>query len=664
MSSLQEILTKSSDCYYNTGEYYQFTQEDYSVLKKLGIEVASTEVTDSIFDLLNEEYQKLNSISNNVTTIGAPISDQDARKVKLPIPLPSINECKEGEVLPFLDKVVDAVNPQDVIVMEKLDGCSCLLMYHNNQLMRAYTRGDGVYGQDITELVQKIKNLPVFNNETPSPDTFFVRGELIFYKKEIPHILKAMEQEDGKPRKNGRNAIAGQLNAKKINSVFLNNVNFVPYQLIQLDSNNRFIYKRYKALELHWLERTMSRTCDYHIIEKKELTEERLIREVDYFKINSKYECDGIVIVPDFQTEQTYAPTSESNPNPKGVCKYKVNSLGLNETVSVVEDVEWAVSKGGLLKPRVKIQPKVLMDTLITYITGNNYKYIVDNKIGPGAKVKIKRAGDVIPKIIEVLAPATEPKLPEKFVLKDGDCVEAYAPDTEDSLKEQAIKQFLFSCMYYKLEQAGDATVRTLYENRIHNLPELISFAKTSSLEGFRNILGANGVKLHNDIMHKFFVEGTTKPDFCAALNAFGRNIGHRLLDRVDAKYNTLNVDREELMAVEGFSYINAEKYMQSLPYAIKVMEWFDTTGIRKKPRKIIQGGAIKVVFTGIRDRNLEQAIEKQGGIVLQTIARANLVVAKNPNGNSSKLTKARERGITIISIQEAREMFGEANVR
>lgn len=667
MSSLQDILTKSSECYYNTGEYYQLTDDDFRTLRNLGIDVIKTEVTDAIFDLLNEEYCKIQKKVNSdiPVSVGAPIPDTDDRKVQLPIPMPSLNECKEGEVKPFLENLTD--NPH-IIVMNKYDGCSCLLQYQDGNLVAAYTRGDGMFGQLITSLVHQIDSIPKRITEV---DNVYIRGELIFPRNEIQEILEEMQKVDGKERRNGRNAIAGQLNAKTPNPVFLKKVHFIAYDSIY--KSIPYTCSRYfsKSTTLSYLrslgEDKSFEVCEYYIdalgSEEYNFSDSGLKLKVDHVKRYCDYECDGLVIMPDILRASYFSPTSESNPNPYGICKYKLNNLCENEAVSVVEDVEWAISKGGLLKPRARIKPTTLMDTTVTYVTGNNYRYIVDNKIGLGAIVRIKRAGDVTPQIIEVITPATEPKLPEEYVLKDGDDVEAYAPETKDALEERAIKQFLFSCMYYKLKQAGEATVRTLYKYDICSLPELIKFAKLFSSNGLKDILGANGVTLHNDIMRKFFVEGTTKPDFCAALNAFGRNIGHRLLERVYNKYNTLMVDRDKLFQVEGFSYTNVEKYMNALvPNAVNVLGKFDELEIKEKQVRR-SGSKIRVVFTGIRDKNLEKAIENSGGLVVQTVPRANLVVAKDPNGNSSKLTKARDRGITIISIEEARNMFGEANV-
>ena len=637
MTSLQEILTKSSDCYFNTEVNYVLSNEELEFIKEFyDITLEGAEVTDGIFDILQEIHLK----DGGKKAISAPTR---GNKYPLPFPMPSLEEIK------CYDEAKHNQDKHSAIIMDKLDGCSCGVLYIEGKFSKAYSRGeDGIYGQDITPLFNRLVNRLALPHTIDTPySQVFVRGELIIPRNEITCVLENMTKETGKVYKSARNVVAGQINSTKHSEAFLRKVNFVAYN-IEIYSTQRKIYSALMILQ-EWGFKTPYYT--YNL--STSITDEVLQCVVRNRKSQSTYEIDGLVVALD--RADAFTPISETNLNPRYVFKYKVGaSQDVVETE--VADVQWRISKTGMLKPRIVLKPVSLNSILITYTTGNNAKFIIDNGIGAGAKVTIKRAGDVIPQIVEVTS-KVPPQLPEEFEYRDEEKVDIYIVEGQATLKEQKIKQFLFSLCALKVDQAGEASIRKLYESGIEDLFGLLGATEKTLLD----LLGVNGVKMQMSLQEKLRSK-TTKNQFFAAMGVFGRGVGETILNRFPRAAHYLLSNIDELMTVEGISYITAKKIFEGQKDALELLAKLNCAGYNLVERKEINKvGKYAVVFTGVRDKDLEDKITRAGGKILSSCTNeCNLVVAKDPKASSSKLDKARSRGVNIASLEEAREMFKE----
>lgn len=367
-----ELLKKCDDTYTNLGEYYIFTDEDKEKIAEIE---DYNESTDDVYDMLKEIAKDKFPNEIYFQSVGSEVRGE---KVKLPLPLGSMNELKLGELKDWI------INSTDYVVDDKLDGISCLNYYENGVLKESYTRGDGFNGCIITNKVRLFKNsVSLLKNNF----TGYIRGEIIIPKDDEENVINELEKECGKRYKNIRNLCAGLLNKKTISNVFSKYAHFVSYYIDEWNETTIKMFEKLKELGLE--------TPEYKLYKWNEITDESMIENFRNARENGKYEYDGIIITMN-KTDNDHLGFETSSLNPKNSRKYKVGSTN-NYGESVLLNIEWNISKDGLLKPVGIINPIKIQGVTITRVTLNNFKFILDNNIKIGCKCIIKRAGSVIP---------------------------------------------------------------------------------------------------------------------------------------------------------------------------------------------------------------------------------------------------------------------------
>ena len=356
---LHEMKLYADHNYYNEGKETGF--DDYQ------------------YDMLKETLQHRDP--NYKVPIGAKIREGENR-VKLPFWLGSMDKFKpedDSEIKRWLDKN----RANEYIIEDKLDGVSCLVVVKKGRI-KLYTRGDGIIGADISYLAPYFDTIP----EKIDVD-ISIRGELI-----MP--VDVFNKKYSKEYANPRNMVAGRIGAKKIREG-ISDIKFIAYEIVGEGIMDK------PSIQLNYLQQLGFSTVKNEIVHT--ITTETLIETFLRFKNDNIFEIDGIIIQPD----KKYERNTDGNPDYAFAFKMRLKD---NIVETEVVDVTWNVSKWGQLKPRIKIKPVKLGGVTITYTTGFNAKYIYDNKIGEGAKIKITRSGDVIPYIVEVVKKAKEPDMP------------------------------------------------------------------------------------------------------------------------------------------------------------------------------------------------------------------------------------------------------------
>lgn len=637
-----ELLKKCDDTYTNLGEYYIFTDDD----KKNVTEIEDyNESTDDVYDMLKEIAK--NKFPNEIyfQSVGSEVRGE---KVKLPLPLGSMNELKFGELKDWI------IESTDYVVDDKLDGISCLNYYENGVLKESFTRGDGYNGCIITNKVKLFKNsVSLLKNNFSG----YIRGEIIIPKNDEEKVINELEKECGKRYKNIRNLCAGILNKKSISNVFSKYAHFVSYYIDKWDGTTFNMFEKLKELGLE--------TPEYKLYKWDEITDESMIENFRNARENGKYEYDGIIITMN-KTDNKHLGFETSSLNPKNSRKYKVGRMD-NYQKTIVEDIEWNISKDAIFKPRVKVKPIDIQGVTINWVTGHNYKTIVDNGIGIGSEVLICRRGSVIPHIENVIEPVFDENsfnLPE-CVRIDENGVEleldySECPDTE-IIDEVEIQKIIYFCSKLGVDFAGEGNIRRIMNEYIEEdgIEQLIE----TDIETYQEEIGVNGIKFYGSLHKK--LKDVDICDFMDAVGAFGRGIGSKKLQKVIDKYNTLDVTYEQLMETEGFAEISSQQYIDNLIYYHQWMEYMDNIGypIKIKEKKVVSNECanVNICFTGVRDKDLEDIIKEKGGKICSSITKVcNVLVAKDPNSGSSKLKKAIDNGVEIISLEEAWDRYGK----
>jgi DNA ligase (NAD+) len=604
-------------------------------------------VYDKLIDYLTEIFPK----SKVLKLIGnQPINKLN--KVKLPYHLGSMDKIKPGSRK--LELWFNKFNIGPYVISDKLDGLSGLLVLEKDMQPALYTRGDGTYGQDISHLLNIIgwKSNNKLNNKLPNKlskllekeNKLIIRGEIIINEE-------TYEEKYSNQYTKSRSLIAGNVNSKpgKINKQIAADIEFISYQFVypeMIRADDQFnLLKHYGLLVVNNTIFTESpkTQLDKILLERRN---------------KSKYKIDGIII-----TDCNKSYINPTSGNPKHSIAFKM-ALSEQQSETVVKEVEYNISKNGILKPRIRYNPiKIDGDTLI-YTTGFNAKFIRDNKIGPGSHINIIRSGDVIPYIKEVITHSKKWSEPQVEYTWSESGVDAVAVDLTgiQYLSKQLLHFFktlkvdgMKIGTITKLINAGFDTIETILNIHSDNLLDIAGFNIKSSETLVNNI--KTQVLQHN---HKLEVL------MCASNIFTGFGIRKLVLitdylTTTKCKLTDLTVDK--IITINGFNIKTAKQIINGIPKYIKwqqrlpLLKTIDIyTTLSNKPvntnDKLI---GLHIVFTGFRNKDLENLINDNNGKLQNTInSKTNLLIIKdNTTAKGSKYKKAQQLNITIITLNE-----------
>ena len=405
--SVEEIVTileKADDYFFNTDE---------------------TLFSDDIYDILKKYLKKIAPKNDFFKKVGADIT---INKEELPFYMGSLDKIKEDEK--DINKWVSKYNNNNYVISEKLDGISGLL-YCDGTTTKLFTRGNGIYGQNISHLIPHL-NIPLLKNKIG------IRGELIISKKnwqKISHVGA-----------NARNVVAGILHSKTVNLEIIKYIEFIAYDVLyprdKLSSSFKLLHDLYPDIKI----------VKHTIIDK--ITLDVLSGLLEDYRKHSNYEIDGIVVYDNEEHKII------KNKNPTYAFAFKT-ILTQERAEVIVTDVEWNVSKHGFLKPIVKFNEVSIGGVKIKQATGFNGSYIYNNKIGAGSHIIIIRSGDVIPHIVSVLSSSVQPKMPDIPYKWNDTNVDILISDTQN--KEQDIQSFIHFMKTLDIEGVKEGVITKLY---------------------------------------------------------------------------------------------------------------------------------------------------------------------------------------------------------
>jgi NAD-dependent DNA ligase len=622
LETLHNIKTEVDDLYYNTGESYL---DDYT------------------YDMLKDILAKRDP--SFVPPVGATIRT-GSNRVEIPFWLGSLDKVtpEEPEVLARWKKQNSS---KSYVVSEKLDGVSCLVVSKDGKIS-LYTRGDGVVGADISHLLRYFKTIP------KDLQDIAVRGELIIKKSTfIEKYLRKGEKESktasktaSKTYKNPRNMVASLVGVKTSRAGF-EDVDFIAYEIVG-DETMPPPLEQLKTLK------KLGFTVAKHEA-LSDVTVENLSKLLLKFRDKSQYEIDGIVIA----TDQPYDRNISGNPDYMIAFKMLLGDA-IRET-RVIE-IEWNVSKWGQLKPVVILEPVDLSGVTINRATAYHGKYIYDNKLGPGAIVKITRSKEVIPHIVDVVKGASEPQMPKNYVW-DKNRVNIKSTGEDDSTV--CIK--LITSFFAKLgiKHVSEATITKMYESGLDNLLKILEASKERLMK-VPGIQERSADRIHTNIHSGF--KNVKLSLFLGASGIFGFGIGVKRIESLLLaipdlltvyKKKTKKQLVQDIMAVEGFSEITAENIVNNIKYANILLENTKKYMTIKEDKRVSNDmSGHKYVMTGFRDKALEDAINQRGGKISSSVSKNTtaLIVKQRGEKITGKLAKAQELGVEIVARDDFME--------
>jgi len=629
------VLTEASDLFHNSEDGNSF-------------------ITDQQYDELEKMLKVLAPSNRFLTTVG---SDVRGGKVDLPHPMGSLDQCYEGETIEWVTK--NGWLDELFVVSDKQDGTSALNVHTKNKLQISYSRGNGYQGADITRHMTRIKAVP-----TKAKLNATVRLEVIMADDVFAAMRTQAEAEGGRVYKNARNYVAGRMNASESPDSFYDNVSVIATSVVEP--------KMGKLEQIKLLEEAGYRCSPYVAVRGRELTDAYLTERLNRRRAESPTALDGLVIDLDDATIRANLRRNSSSLNPMYSRKFKVGGED-NVAIAEVVKVHWNPSKSGYLKPRVEIKPVDLVGVTITYATGFNAKFIKERSIGPGAKIQITRSGDVIPFIQKVVEPAAtwqEPSEAEfgELCWTEGD-VDLFLKDpTQNRQVQLEIINSFFGSQGLDVPHLREGSIEKLYDAGLKT-PASIILADEATLKAGAG--DSAGTKIYNGLKLKL---GNVELGILAgSSNLMGRGIGRRKMtklieamgsDPVLVAFPGVQLAKE-ISALDGFGDIIARTIVENLDTFRAFLKEIDGHYTLVQPKEKVTGGdldGVTVVFTGIRDKDLEAKIEARSGRIGSSVNKdTTYLVAKDPDGKSSKLVKAADLigQENIISIAKAKELWG-----
>ena len=613
---------------------------------------------------LEEEFpQYARSDSPTKRVGGQALSQFD--KVTHPVPLMSLQDVFSMEELEeFLEKTKLTTGDASFSVEPKIDGLSVALEYVDGIFVRGATRGDGSVGEDVTENLKTIHSIPMTIPDAPG--RLIVRGEVFMPKKSFERLNLRQEQE-GKPLfANPRNAAAGSLRQLDPKVAASRGLDIYIFN-IQLIEGVEFISH---SQSLQYLKDRKFKVVPYKMLSSiVEIREE--VESINENRDKLTCDIDGAVIkLDDLHLRNVLGATAKF---PRWAAAYKYPP---EIKPTVVEDIVVQVGRTGVLTPKAVVRPVRLAGTTVTNATLHNQDFIAERDIRIGDTVLIRKAGEIIPEILEVdfskrpghasayhlpvicpVCGARVEKDPEGAFMR---CTGAECP----AQLSRNISHFV-SRDAMDIEGLGSAIVESLIEKNLIRSPADIYYLQLDDVKS----LWKSGVTAAKKLLAA--IEASKEQDVSRLIYALGiRQVGEKTGKVLASTFGNLDnlimASVEELTQVDDVGAITAENIYKWFhqEQSMHMIERLRQAGVNFESKRTISDARFAgktFVLTGAlskftRDEATEK-IELFGGKAAGSVSKKTSFVVVGENAGS-KERKARELGIPILTEDEFLEMI------
>ena len=589
-------------------------------------------MSDVEYDVLIEELAAISPEDDLLSKVGHEILDE-TRKARLPIPMASMNKIKTIEEIKDWQRLKLIPNNAEIICTPKYDGLSLCKDEIDGD---AITRGDGIYGQKSNEHYKLIGNK--LSDAAKFSHSY---GEVIMPKQVF---LQKYSEEFANPR----NLVAGLINSKTI-SESLKDCNFIKYGAIASEPFRSSFATKQQVLDS--LNESQEVKVPYRVCGILDLTEELLVSLFEEW--SEEYEIDGIILEVNSLATQESLGRETSSGNPVWARAFKHDSFE-QKAESEVVGISWNISKQGLLKPIIHINPIRLDGVTVSNVTGNNARFVKDMGIGVGARVIVKRSGMVIPKIVGVvqIVDFTEPAIEGVEIGWNEAGIELITlTETED----QKLKKIVAFFEILDADNFGEGIVAQLWDAGYKTIKDVLNITidELESIDRF----GKRKAKIVFDSIKKS-ITGVQLSKLQHASGVFS-GLGAKKLALLEGFADKPTID--QVMEIEGFAEISARTYVENYDNFLTFVEGLPVT-IEERAEVVLAGTDLvgkQFVFTGVRRKDLEEVITGRGGVIGGSVSKnTTYLVMKAKGSGSSKETKAISLGVEILTVEELEDLL------
>ncbi|MEK3799193.1 NAD-dependent DNA ligase LigA [Peribacillus sp. FSL H8-0477] len=608
-----------------------------------------------------EAFPELKTPDSPTQRVGGTILDM-FEKVEHRSPMLSLgNAFNEDDLRDFDRKVRQAVGDKYSYVCElKIDGLAVTLQYEAGYFTRGATRGDGSVGEDITENLRTIKSIPLKLKE---PVSIEVRGEAFMPKRSFEALNKAKDDQGEEPFANPRNAAAGSLRQLDSKLAAKRNLDVFLYAIADLGETG--VESHSEGLDL--LDRLGFKTNQER---KKCSTIEEVLTYIEGWverRPNLAYDIDGIVIkVDSLQQQEEMGRTAKS---PRWSIAYKFPA---EEVITTLRSIELNVGRTGVITPTAILDPVRVAGSTVQRATLHNEDLIREKDIKIGDQVVIKKAGDIIPEVVNVLAdrrtgeeidfamPTECPECNSELVRLEGEvALRCLNPQCPAQIREGLIHFVSRNAM--NIDGLGEKVISQLFsEHLIHDVADLykVTYEQLIGMERMGEKSATNLLKA---------IESSKSNSLERLLFGLGiRHVGSKAAKTLAQYFETMEVlsqaQLEDLTAINEIgekmanavvAYFENEEVQLLLSELKKAGVNFSYTGPKLAAIETIDSvfAGKTVVLTGkLHQMGREEAKEKLealGAKVAGSVSKkTDLLIAGEDAG--SKLTKAESLGIDV----------------
>ncbi len=581
------------------------------------------------------------------------------------VPLMSLQDVFSLEELDdFLVRTKEAAPGAQFSVEPKIDGLSVALEYVDGRFIRGATRGDGNVGEDVTENLRTIRSIPMALEGAPA--RLIVRGEVFMPKKTFHALNEALEENGEKTFANPRNAAAGSLRQKDPKVTAKRKLDILVFN-VQLAEGKTFVSH---AETLEYLKSLHFKVIPYKLLSDVEKISKEVIR-INEEREKLSCDIDGAVIkLDDLAARERLGNTAKF---PRWAVAYKYPP---EEKETLVEDIVIQVGRTGVLTPKAVVAPVRLAGTTVTNATLHNQDFISRLDIRIGDTVRIRKAGEIIPEILEVnlskRPEGTQPYLLPKKCPVCGAAVErdedgAFLRCTGAECPAQLSRNIahFVSRDAMDIEGLGSAIVDSLIEKGAIRSPADIYYLTMDELSG----LWKSGTKAAQKLLDA--IAASKSQDVSRLIFALGiRQVGAKTGKSLAAAFGSLDklmeATLEELTQVPDIGEVTAESICEwfAQPQSRHMVRRLKEAGVNFESKRVVTDTRFAgktIVLTGALSRfTREEATEKIelfGGKASGSVSKKTSFVVAGENAGS-KERKARELGIPVLTEDEFLEML------
>ena len=626
---------------------------------------------DFEYDKLLRELEELEKANPDLIRPDSPaqrvggMAVSEFQKVEHPVPLNSLQDVFSLEELDdFLEKIMHQYPRTKFSVEPKIDGLSVALEYVNGRFVRGATRGDGMVGEDVTENLKTIRSIPMQLIDAPA--RLIVRGEVFMPKKSFAALNERQEAE-GKPLfANPRNAAAGSLRQLDPNIAASRGLDIYIFN-IQLAEGMEFQTHRHS---LEYLKSLRFKVIPYELLETIDGINDHVL-SINEHREDLSCDIDGAVIkVNDLSLRERLGATAKF---PRWAAAYKYPPE-IKETV--VEDIVVQVGRTGVLTPKAVVRPVRLAGTTVTNATLHNQDFITQRDIRIGDTVRIRKAGEIIPEILDVVFTKrpddvvayhlpTECPVCGAKVEKDEEgaflrCTGAECP----AQLSRNISHFV-SRDAMDIDGLGSAIVESLIEKGLIKSPADIYYLTLDEMSS----LWQKGDLAAKKLLAA--IESSKQQDVSRLIYALGiRQVGAKTGKVLASHFGSLDAlmaaTVEELTDVPDVGLVTAENIAAwfAQPQSKHMVERLRDAGVNFESLRTVTDNRFAgktFVLTGALSKfTREEATEKIelfGGKAAGSVSKKTSYVVVGENAGS-KERKARELGIPILSEDDFLQMI------